>query len=289
MGPLRQTLSLDRYVQVCRNLSAVQTLVGAAKTTYAMALLSAPSKLAPVVGALLAFAVYNANNLSDVDEDSLNQPGKARFVAQHQRTIAVVTGAATLLAFALAAGAGGLPAAVVVAVPVTTGVVYSTRWVPGPGPDRLKDVYVANTGVVAAAWAIFTAFLPVTLTGDVSVSATLAVAVYLFFRTFISVEVFNGRDVVGDRATGVATLPVELGVAGTQRALLVLEATSLAFLALAALVTTVSATAALAAIPVTGLSLVVILAMTRLPAWSAICLAKDAEYLVLGVAGLTVL
>lgn len=276
-------------MQACRHLSAVQTAVGAAKTTFAMALLSAPTATAPVVGALVAFAVYNANNLSDVDEDAVNQPGKAQFVSRHQRGVTVASGGAAAAAIGLAALEGGLLAAGVVLVPAVSGIVYSVRWVPGPGPDRLKDVYVVNTALVALAWAVFTAFLPATLVGGVDLPAVFAVCGYLFLRTFISVEVFNGRDVAGDRASGVATLPVELGVAGTQRALLVLEGTSLAFLAWATVTVGLSATAAVVAIPVTVLSLCLTLAMTRYPVWTAICLGKDLEYLVLGLVPLLAL
>lgn len=256
---------------------------------FALALLSVHTVVPVVVCALMTFAVYNANKLSDLDEDTLNRPNETRFVVRHARAIAVLSGLAALLAVGLSAATGGAVGAAVALLPVVAGVVYSLPIVPVGEYTRIKDIYVANTALVALAWGVLIALFPAMLVPDVGTGAVVAVCVYFFLRTFISVEVFNVRDVVGDRASGVETLPVRLGVSDTQTVLLALDLASLVFITAVGPLVGLSETAVLAAVPVTVLSMGLTVAITRCREWNLVCLAKDGEYLVLGLAGLVAL
>lgn len=251
-----------------------------------MALLSVHSAVPAVVGALMAFAVYNANNLADRDEDAVNCPGRAGFVARHGRSIAISAAVAALLALALAAVYGGAVGGTVVLAPVFAGLVYSLPVFSFAGVGRLKDVFLANTALVAAAWAVPIAVLPVVVAGEGRPLAVGVVCAYVYLRTFVSVEVFNVRDVAGDRATGVETLPVRFGPTDTRRFLVGLDALSLALLVVVGPAAGLSSTAVLAAVPVTALSIWLTQAVTRTDAGDLLCLGKDAEFLVLGAAGL---
>lgn len=282
-------LPIGRYVQACRHLSVVQTAVASAKVTFALSLLSVHSVLVPIVGGLMAFAVYNANNLTDRDEDAVNCPGQAGFVVRHGRAIAGAATAAGAAALVLATVAGGPLGGLVVLSPAIAGVVYSTPALSFAGLGRLKDVFIANTALVAAAWAVPIATLPVVVAGEGSPLAVTVVCGYFFLRTFVSVEVFNVRDVAGDRATGVATLPTRLGSRATGRVLVGLDICSLALLVLAGPVVGLSSTAVMAAVPVTVLSVALTKAVTVTDADALFCLGKDGEYLVLGIAGLVAL
>lgn len=264
----------------------MQTAVAAAKVTFAMALFATEALLAPLAVALIAFTVYNANDLSDRDEDAINRPAMADFADRHAGAIAVVAGVAGLAAIVLATASAGPVGGALVLVPVVAGAIYSLPLVPVGGHDRIKEVYVLNSAVVAAAWAITVAGLPAVVSGDVSPAAALVVCVYFFLRTFVSVEVFNVRDVAGDRASGVETLPVRLGLAETRTVLFGLDLVSLGVLATAGSLVGLSQTAILAAVPVTALSIGLTAFVGRCPDRDLLCLAKDAEYLVLGVAGL---
>jgi len=272
--------SLERTVQFANHLSIVQTVVAAAKVVFAMALLSIGGVVAPAVGALMAFAVYNANNLADVDEDAVNKPECAAVTVRWQREIALGSGIAALGAIGLAAVHGGPVAVGVVFVPVLACGLYSLPIVPGDRADRLKDVFALNTALVAAAWAIPLTYLPVAMAGDVTFAHTIPVCALLFLRTFISVEVFNVRDVAGDRASGVATLPASLGVPATKHVLLFLDVAALAIvLGAAEMLPTL---AVLALLPLTAVSMTLTTLLDRVRNVELVCLAKDCEYLALG-------
>lgn len=277
------------YWRVARHLSAVQTAVAAAKATFAMAVLSVSHVVVPVVAALMAFAVYTANDLTDGDEDAVNQPAKARFVARWRAEIAVASTLAGVTAIALATLHGGPLAGAVVLAPAVCGVVYSVPLLPFERPRRVKDVLVANTALVAAAWAVPLAALPAILGDGVPLGPTIAVGGYLFVRTFVSVEVFNARDVAGDRASGVATLPVVVGLARTRHVLLALDLASLAVIAWAVATLSLPLAPALVAVPVTVYSINLTRSLGETTDWTALCLAKDGEYVLLGGLGLLAL
>ncbi|MCH7660312.1 MAG: UbiA family prenyltransferase [Euryarchaeota archaeon] len=125
------------------------------------------------------------------------------------------TVAAYITALGLAVG-GGPVALALVLFPGVFGVFYSTRWLPVFEADRLKDVLVVGTAAVAVAWAVPLALLPLAFDGHVFGPAALVVLVFFFLRTVIAVELFNIRDVSGDRREGVSTLPVVFGTRPTQ-------------------------------------------------------------------------
>lgn len=276
--------SASLVVPLASHLSVVQSAVAAAKVVFAMWLLSIPTLVAPIAVGLVTFAVYNANNLTDLDEDAVNSPRCAAFVERHSRAIAGVCAIAAVLALALAWIAGGFLAVAVVLVPVVTGVLYS---VPIAG-RRLKDVFALNTVLVAGAWAVTVTYLPVAVVdGAVSSIHTIPVCAILFLRTVVSVEVFNVRDVAGDRASGVSTLPATLGLQATKHSLVFLDGVALAIAVGAADVLPPLVLVAL--FPVTLFSMVLTAVLERSRNLRLFCLAKDGEYLTLGAFALLVL
>jgi len=105
-----------------------------------------------------------------------------------------------------------------------------------------------NSALVAAAWAATIVFLPIAVTEAPIDSASVVLFLYFFFGTFIGAEVSNVRDVVGDRAIGVATVPVVFGIHRTRYILQALNLLNLAILlvALSSSIFSLSALVALA-------------------------------------------
>lgn len=243
-----------------------------------MALLSIPSAAAPTIGALVTFAIYNTNDLADVDEDAVNRPERASFVVERYREIAVLATAAGVAGLTIAWVAGGWIAVGVAAFPLATGVLYSVPCVPLVS-RRLKDVLGVNTVLVATSWAVPTTFVPVAVAGGVSLASALPVLALLLLLTAASVETFNVRDVAGDRAAGVATLPVAFGVARTRWILLATYGATAALLVatwplLDRPPALLAGLLALLAVSMTTTALLGTDADEEL-----VCLAKDCEYL----------
>ena len=275
-----QLAALARWAQ---QFSLVQGVVAAAKTAFAMALLGVDTPLPAAVVGLVSFAVYTANDLADLEEDAINNPERSSFVADHPLAVAGLAVGTFALGAALAWRGGGPVALGLALVPLGASVLYSLPVT--PAGRRLKDVLGVNTVLVALAWTVTVTGVPLAVGGRPVGPVAIAVCLFFFLRSFISVEVFNVRDVAGDAATGVDTLPVVLGVPRTRQLLGLFEGCSLALVV--ALMTVPSvALVALAALPVLGYSLGLTWFLGTTGRMDAFCLAKDGEYLLLGLAAL---
>ncbi|MFC6756689.1 MULTISPECIES: UbiA family prenyltransferase [Haloarcula] len=279
----RDWAQLGALVRWAQQFRLVQGAVAAAKTGFASALLGVATPLPAVVVGLVSFAVYTANDLADLEEDAINSPDHSSFVASHPAVVAFLAVGTFALGAAIAWLGGGPVALAVACVPLGASLLYSLPVT--FGGRRLKDVLGVNTTLVALAWAVTVTGVPLIFAGRAVGPVAIAVCLFVYLRTFVSVEVFNVRDVTGDAATGVDTLPVVLGVPRTRQLLALFEGCSLALLVTLMTVPPV-ALVALGALPVLGYSLGLTWFLGETGRMDALCLAKDGEYLLLGLVAL---
>lgn len=278
--------SLLSTVWRAQQFRVLQGVVGAAKTLFPMALLGVKAPLAAVVVALVSFGVYIGNDISDIEEDEINCPDGSAVLATSPLVVATLAVTTIALGVGIAGWASGPTASLSALVLLGVTVPYSLPVT--PAGRRIKEMFVWSSVLMAAGWAVTVTAVPLVFADRVVDSLALAVCLLLFLRTFASVEVFNVRDIEGDAAIGINTLPVVLGVDWTRRLLAVVDLASIALLI--ALLTVPTAKApALLALPVVGASLLFTLLIGRTDRVDALCLAKDGEYLLLGVVALVVL
>ncbi len=198
-------------------------MIAGAEVLLVMAVLSLPLNPAPLVVGLVTFAIYTNDRLLDLEVDAPAKPGRTAFIRRHRRPLYALAAIAYGLAVALAAFGGPLLLGLAL-LPGGSWVAYAIDWVPSTrsdSPSRVKDVILVNSVLVAGAWAVTVTLVPV-LFADAGLSPTAVLLLgYIGLGAFVSVEVANLGDVVSDRAAGVATLPVRLGVARTRRFLYV--------------------------------------------------------------------
>lgn len=257
------------------SLSGIQAVVAAAKTVFITSLLSLPLTVAPLIAALVTLGIYTANKLTDLEEDSINRPDQVALVTEQRTQIVSAILVSLLAASALAVFRGGLVALCVTLIPVVAGVFYNQALIPW-SDVRLKDVFAVNTILVAGAWAIPVTLLPSVLSNSSSVGLLASATLFMFLKTVVSVEVFNVRDVAGDRASGVATIPVVLGLQRTKYVLYACDL--LALLALVPFVLLVSPTY-LVYLPFVLSSILITSALGTGQNRELLCLLKDTEYL----------
>lgn len=198
--------------------SAYLAFIAMIEVTIVMVLLSLSPNPAPVVLGFVAFSVYASDKIVDVDTDAATNPEQANFIRRHKNTLYVLAAISYGLAVSLSV-LGGPVALTITLLPGIFWVLYATNWIPDIGIhiQRLKEVLVLNSAVVALAWAISLTFLPLAF-ADANINSTTAfVFIYFFLRSFVDTEIPNIRDVDSDRAIGVKTLPVVLGVEWTRR------------------------------------------------------------------------
>ncbi|MDS0476394.1 UbiA family prenyltransferase [Natrinema sp. 1APR25-10V2] len=225
--PLRSTLlawlpaGVERFWNALVYSSAYLSLIAMAEVAIVSTLLSLPPSPAAIVVGLVVFAIYANDRLADADTDAVSNPRQAAFVKRHRDVLYVLASVAYGIAVALSV-LGGPIALAITLFPGALWVCYATNWIPGTGTyvRRLKDVFLLNTVVVALAWAITLTFLPLVFAGEAVTGATLIVFLYFFLRVVTNTEIPNVRDVEGDRAIGVLTIPVVFGVDRARQLLL---------------------------------------------------------------------
>lgn len=277
--------SLRNTVWWAQQFRVLQGIVGAAKTLFAMGLLGFVTPMAAVAVGLVSFGVYIGNDIADIEEDEINCPDGSAVLVAGPGVVTALTLATIGLGVGLAAWKGGLPASLGALVLLGVTLPYSLSVT--PAGRRMKDVFVWNSVLMAAGWAVTATAVPLVIADRAVDIVAIAVCLFLFLRTFASVEVFNVRDIEGDAATGVNTLPVVLGVDWTRRLVAVVDLASIVLLVALATGPAVT-TSALMALPIVGVSLVITLFIGRTDRVDALCLAKDVEYLLLGAVALAV-
>ncbi|MFO8116066.1 MAG: UbiA family prenyltransferase [Halorubrum sp.] len=289
-------------------------LVAAVETLVATVLLGVQLTVAPLVVALVTFAVYGVDHVADADADAASTPHRALLARRYGDQL--MTGAALAYGLAIALAVTGGPLALALTLlPGAFWVVYASDWIPNLGRavgaalaahvprtrltlgvgtsttdgghrrvPRLKDVLVVNSIVVAIGWATALTFLPVVFAGETAGPVVAVVFAYFLLRSFVDAELPNVRDVEADAAVGVATLPVVVGVDRTRWVLYGVDL-------LVAGVVTAGAVAGLLAWPLVGalgLGLAASICVTALagrvedPALLGV--APDCSYLLVGVA-----
>lgn len=197
--------------------AAYLAVIAMAEVLLVMILLDLPLTPAPLVGGLITFAIYVNDRLVDLAADGRSNPQRTSFVRRHRQKLYVLGAIAYGLGAALAALGG--PAAFGLAIlPGVAWTAYAVDWVPTDAApfERLKEIVVVNSVIVATAWALPVVLLPVAWAGA-GITPLVAVAfAYLLLATFVNAEIANVRDVAADSEAGVATLPTTLGIKRTK-------------------------------------------------------------------------
>lgn len=160
------------------------------------------------------FFVYGADRVTDAGADAVNLPARAAFARRHSRRL-LAAGVVLYAAAVTLAAARGVPNAEFVALPVVAVAVYSGL--------RAKRVFLVKNLLVGAAWAAVPlgvgaytrqpgdphVWLLAGWTGAVITTAAV---------------VFDVKDVAGDAAAGIRTVPVVYDPATARRAAAVANA-----------------------------------------------------------------
>ncbi|MFA5346938.1 MAG: UbiA family prenyltransferase [Methanoregula sp.] len=176
-----------------------------------------------VVMFLIVFSVYNLNRKTDEAEDALNHERRFRITKKFERHLFVAALGAYLIALIIAAF-HGIAAFGVVMIPLVSGIFYSVPVLPKwCGYRRLKEIPVMKNLVVSTAWGLAFSLVPVYLSVTTPGAGSMIVFLFIFCWTFVASVLPDIRDRSGDSATGVATIPVLVGVARSRSILTILN------------------------------------------------------------------
>lgn len=195
-------------------------LIAAAEVLIVQYVLGLPPSPAPLVGALVTFAIYANDRLVDLETDGTSNPRRTAFVHRYRSELYVLAAIAYGVGAALSALGGPLAFAIAL-FPGGVWVAYAVNWIPvsGLGVARLKEILVVNSLLVALAWSLSVVLLPLAFANAAVTPAVGVVFLYFVLATFVNTEVANVRDVESDRESGVSTIPSTLGVRHTRAVL----------------------------------------------------------------------
>jgi 4-hydroxybenzoate polyprenyltransferase len=238
----------------------------------------------PLVVGLIAFAIYTANTLTDLDEDAINRPDQASFVRRNARLFAALSVFGYACALGIAWRFGGVLGVATALAPGIVAALYSCSPSRLPLP-RLKDVLGINTLAVALAWTVVLVGLPIAFGLDASGRQLGFAFVFLLLRNALSVELFNVTDVEGDRASGVSTVPVRFGIERAKWVFYAIDLVSISLLLVGWLYGVLPLTFVLVVVPLCCGSICLTSSLETV-SMRYVRPAKDAEYLSLGVLAL---
>ncbi|MGZ4864081.1 MAG: UbiA family prenyltransferase [Halobacteriota archaeon] len=173
----------------------------------------------------LAISVYSLNKVTDLEEDSINLPNRARFVKKNRDLLLFVSLESINIAVVLAFFSNPY-AIVLVLFPFYIGALYSI----GVRRLRIKNVLLVKNIIAAATCTVAAVLLPLAVHVDIPL-IVLMVAYFIFLKLFINSVLFDVRDIEGDRKAGVQTIPVSLGRKKTRNLLLLLNSTLIVWIA----------------------------------------------------------
>jgi 4-hydroxybenzoate polyprenyltransferase len=187
------------------NLFISAAATGVALSTMLLAGLS-PDPIALFIVFAATLFVYSLNRITDLDEDRTNVPNRADFTERYGRPI-LVAGVTLYLAAIGAAFALGLPGAPFLVLPAAAAALYSLF--------RVKRLLLVKNLIVGISWGI----IPLGVAVYYGIGLTPEIAVLSAFFTVmltVAAAVFDIKDIEGDRAEGIRTVPIAFGLRKTR-------------------------------------------------------------------------
>jgi 4-hydroxybenzoate polyprenyltransferase len=172
---------------------------------------------------LATFAVYNMNRATDKAEDSINRPEEASRGTHVSLLISITASVACLFLCASI----GTQALLVVTIAFIASIAYSVKLF--PSVPRLKEVVGVKSVLVALIWGFTGAVLPASVHA-VDPIKTISAFIYISIQLLVNTILCDVCDLDGDRASGVMTLPIVLGLSRTRTLLLIVNSFTLPWL-----------------------------------------------------------
>ena len=161
--------------------------------------------------------VYSSNRLFEKKEDIITYPKRTRVIHSYEYIFKI---------FSLVSVVGiilcsyrNLLFLLLCSVPFLLHALYVFKWnAIGKLPNfRLKDFWLAKDVTVAFGWSLSFVFFPIVYYSLPLNMTHFVLFFFFFFICFANTLLFDIRDVDGDRANKVFTIPVKLGIRKSKR------------------------------------------------------------------------
>lgn len=201
----------DRISAVFLLLIHSNLLISTATTSVAVSTIILADLRIEALPLFIVFAVtlfvYSFNRLTDIAEDEQNVPQRASFIDRHGVAL-LALGTVLYFVATVAAVASGIRGAPAMVVPLLVALLYSVF--------GLKRVLLVKNLLVGLSWGL----IPLGVGVYYDVLLTLDILfLFVFITTAITIAavVFDIKDIEGDTAEGIRTVPVLVGPRRTRQ------------------------------------------------------------------------
>ena len=184
-----------------------------------------PAIFVYLAGFLVIYSTYTFDRALDSDEDKINR----KELTTARKDIAVIVCVVSLAVSIFLLYREGL--VYMAFIPFIIGYVYSKGIPIRNRTLKLKGNFGGKNLVVSFTWGIFIAGIAHKMAGDYT--AFLFVFPFFTLKSFINTVIWDFRDVKGDAAAGIKTLPIWLGENRTRKLLQAMHLTLHSWVALA--------------------------------------------------------
>lgn len=210
MSSERAAPSTNLLAGILLTLVHANVLISLSATSVAISTILLAGADLEILPLFIVFAVtmfvYSFNRLTDLEADQLNVPERASFIQRYGCVLfalgVVLYGGAIVLA--VVRGIRGAPALL---IPATVAVLYSVI--------GLQRVLLVKNLLVGLSWGLIPlgvgVYYDILWTTDV-----IFLSIFVTLMLTIAAAVFDIKDIRGDRAAGIRSVPVVLGVVRTR-------------------------------------------------------------------------
>ena len=260
---------------------AIGTASIAAASTVLLGVSATPLLL--VMAYLFSYGAYMMNRSMEIDQDAVSHPERTALLGGRRRYLPMISGGCFLLGYAFALTVNYI-FFVALLVPLAFSLAYSVgskRLVGVIGVSKLKDKLLVKNLFVSLGWALIP--LMVGFYYLKFEQAILLMGIFIFLRLMVNTLIFDVRDIEGDRAAGIRTVPSVYGASATYNAMAAIDALALVYLAFAVYLGLLPSTASiLGVLPVYSLGYALLARRPKADLGFICDVLVDGEYLVWG-------
>ncbi len=224
---IKCSLILNKFILFLISTSLFLAISGSNKVIFSDLLYNRFSLNTAVITFLTIFSTYGLNKLTDLKEDAINTPERAKTIKKMGLIFKLSVAASFILSLFLGLLVNVLIPPVLL-FPLVLGILYSVKL--SSNLPRLKDITGVKNITIALSWSVGTTFLPAIYFLEKKIIIIILIFYLFFLKSIINSILFDIRDINGDRMNNVRTIPVLLGIKKTKKLLLILNSTLIPWL-----------------------------------------------------------
>jgi len=167
---------------------------------------------------LVSFSAYNINRKTDIKEDKISHPARAKFIKTYYTYLKCICIICYLIAFILGFMKNILTG-IFIFLPALFVTLYSVPWISKFSYSRLKEIFLIKNFTVALGWSLFVTLLPLFYFEVPFSLATVFIFMFIFMKVFGNTFVFDIRVIKGDKIAKIKTIPIIFGISKTKKLL----------------------------------------------------------------------